>query len=179
MADARLARRIAAAYHAGVPDDGFNSRNRYHRQMLLPGIGEEGQQRLESAHVLIVGCGAPAELPPRAPTPPPAEARSPALSFEAAQAEVEAGCGGRLVRAVAFGSWVEAAPELLTDGAELDAPHDESEVELYSASDGQIRVRFAGKGEIGGKPFTGSHPITAGALVRCGQTSFVLQPWHA
>lgn len=32
--------------------------NRYHRQMLLPGIGEEGQRRLRESHGLIVGCGA-------------------------------------------------------------------------------------------------------------------------
>ena len=31
---------------------------RYHRQMLLPGIGEHGQQRLAQSHALIVGCGA-------------------------------------------------------------------------------------------------------------------------
>lgn len=31
---------------------------RYHRQMLLPGIGREGQERLATARVLIVGCGA-------------------------------------------------------------------------------------------------------------------------
>ena len=32
--------------------------DRYHRQMLLPGIGQDGQARIRSAHVLIVGCGA-------------------------------------------------------------------------------------------------------------------------
>ena len=32
--------------------------NRYHRQMLLPGFGEDGQRRLLRARVLIVGCGA-------------------------------------------------------------------------------------------------------------------------
>ncbi len=31
---------------------------RYHRQMLLPGFGEEGQRKLLKAKVLIVGCGA-------------------------------------------------------------------------------------------------------------------------
>jgi len=31
---------------------------RYHRQMLLPQIGEEGQRRLREAHALVVGCGA-------------------------------------------------------------------------------------------------------------------------
>ena len=31
---------------------------RHHRQMLLPGIGENGQAALASAHVLVAGCGA-------------------------------------------------------------------------------------------------------------------------
>jgi len=37
---------------------GAGSLDRYHRQMLLPGIGEAGQQRLARAHAAIVGCGA-------------------------------------------------------------------------------------------------------------------------
>lgn len=32
--------------------------NRYHRQMLLAGIGEAGQQRVRQSHALVVGCGA-------------------------------------------------------------------------------------------------------------------------
>jgi molybdopterin/thiamine biosynthesis adenylyltransferase len=32
--------------------------SRYHRQMLLPGFGEEGQKRLLASSALIVGCGA-------------------------------------------------------------------------------------------------------------------------
>ncbi|MBI4909255.1 MAG: ThiF family adenylyltransferase [Acidobacteria bacterium] len=35
-----------------------SARERYSRQILFPGIGEEGQQRLLDAHVAIVGCGA-------------------------------------------------------------------------------------------------------------------------
>src|SRR5882672_11561453 len=31
---------------------------RYSRQILFSGIGAEGQQKLEAAHVAIVGCGA-------------------------------------------------------------------------------------------------------------------------
>ncbi len=31
--------------------------NRYHRQILLPEIGEEGQKQLKQAHVLLVGAG--------------------------------------------------------------------------------------------------------------------------
>src|SRR5688572_28916221 len=31
---------------------------RYNRQILLPGIGETGQQRLLESRVLLVGCGA-------------------------------------------------------------------------------------------------------------------------
>ena len=33
-------------------------RERYSRQILFPGIGEEGQQKLLDSHVAIVGCGA-------------------------------------------------------------------------------------------------------------------------
>lgn len=32
--------------------------DRYHRQMLLPGIGEEGQRKLMNAKVFVCGCGA-------------------------------------------------------------------------------------------------------------------------
>lgn len=32
--------------------------SRYHRQMLLPEIGEAGQERLRDAHILLIGCGA-------------------------------------------------------------------------------------------------------------------------
>lgn len=32
--------------------------DRYHRQMLLPGIGVEGQSRLLASHAMLVGCGA-------------------------------------------------------------------------------------------------------------------------
>ena len=32
--------------------------HRYHRQILLPGIGEAGQRRLLESHALVVGCGA-------------------------------------------------------------------------------------------------------------------------
>jgi adenylyltransferase/sulfurtransferase len=34
------------------------SLDRYHRQMLLPGFGEEGQRKLQHSTALIVGCGA-------------------------------------------------------------------------------------------------------------------------
>jgi molybdopterin/thiamine biosynthesis adenylyltransferase len=36
----------------------MDSISRYHRQMLLAGIGEEGQRRLRESHALVVGCGA-------------------------------------------------------------------------------------------------------------------------
>lgn len=38
--------------------DPFTGDARYHRQMLLPGIGTAGQDRLGRAHALVVGCGA-------------------------------------------------------------------------------------------------------------------------
>jgi len=31
---------------------------RYHRQMLLPGFGEDGQRRLLGSTVMVLGCGA-------------------------------------------------------------------------------------------------------------------------
>ena len=36
----------------------INDLVRYHRQMLLPGFGEEGQRRLAESTVLLLGCGA-------------------------------------------------------------------------------------------------------------------------
>ena len=44
---------LAGATHRAPPDT-----ERYSRQILFPGIGESGQQRLAAAHVAIVGCGA-------------------------------------------------------------------------------------------------------------------------
>ena len=31
--------------------------NRYTRQMVLPQVGRDGQDRIEAAHVLVVGAG--------------------------------------------------------------------------------------------------------------------------
>ncbi|MDY7108823.1 MAG: HesA/MoeB/ThiF family protein, partial [Planctomycetota bacterium] len=39
-------------------DTNRQSPARYHRQTLLPQIGEEGQRRLRAAHALVIGCGA-------------------------------------------------------------------------------------------------------------------------
>jgi hypothetical protein len=64
-----------------------------------------------------------------------------------------------------------------TADCHIRVPHDGPEIEIYGANDGQIRVRFSGKGEMDGRPFTGEHPVTAGAVVRCGAVSMVLQPW--
>jgi molybdopterin-synthase adenylyltransferase len=44
---------IAASIPDSIPDN-----DRYSRQILFPGIGASGQQRLASAHAAIVGCGA-------------------------------------------------------------------------------------------------------------------------
>src|ERR1700735_4038063 len=35
-----------------------DDRDRYSRQILFPGIGEQGQQRLLDARVVVAGCGA-------------------------------------------------------------------------------------------------------------------------
>ena len=48
---------IAETSPASVADRTLD-RDRYSRQILFPGIGESGQQRLAAAHVAIVGCGA-------------------------------------------------------------------------------------------------------------------------
>ena len=64
-----------------------------------------------------------------------------------------------------------------TSDCHVRVPQDGPEIEIYGAQDGQIRVRFSGKGEMDGRPFSGEHPVTAGALVRCGLVSMVLQPW--
>ncbi|MBL9142028.1 MAG: ThiF family adenylyltransferase [Phycisphaerae bacterium] len=41
----------------GAPETGRHFL-RYHRQVILPGFGEQAQERLRSAHALVVGCGA-------------------------------------------------------------------------------------------------------------------------
>jgi adenylyltransferase/sulfurtransferase len=47
-----------AADQAGMPDPAITDQDRYSRQVLFPGIGQAGQQRLASSHAAIVGCGA-------------------------------------------------------------------------------------------------------------------------
>ncbi len=64
------------------------------------------------------------------------------------------------------------------DDAHVRTPHDQPEVELFATKDGQVRVRYDGQGEINGRPFAKEHPVEAGALVTCGEVSFVLQPWQ-
>jgi hypothetical protein len=51
------------------------------------------------------------------------------------------------------------------------------EVEVFAHKTGQIRVRVDGAGTIEGKPFTGEHPVDAGARVQAGGISFVLLPY--
>ncbi len=41
-----------------MDNDNPHSLDRYHRQMLLPGFGEQGQKRLAASTALIIGCGA-------------------------------------------------------------------------------------------------------------------------
>ena len=59
----------------------------------------------------------------------------------------------------------------------MRVPNSEGEVEIFAGKDGQIRARFDGQGDMDGKPFSGEHPITAGATVTCGTITFVLLPW--
>jgi hypothetical protein len=60
--------------------------------------------------------------------------------------------------------------------AHVRTPHPQPVVELFATRDGQVRVRCEGEGEVNGKPFSGEHPVEAGALVRCGEVCFALQP---
>lgn len=60
--------------------------------------------------------------------------------------------------------------------AHVRVPDGCPEVEVFARKDGQVRIRCDGKGSMDGRPFSGEHPVTAGALVRCGALSFVLQP---
>src|SRR5690606_21007966 len=47
-----------APVHETRADRMTHDLTRYHRQMLLPGFGEDGQRRLAEAKVLVLGCGA-------------------------------------------------------------------------------------------------------------------------
>ncbi len=53
---------VSASASAGVAISdgagGISDQERYSRQVLFPGIGAEGQQRLAASHVAIIGCGA-------------------------------------------------------------------------------------------------------------------------
>lgn len=49
-------------------------------------------------------------------------------------------------------------------------------VEIFAGRDGRVRVSCREGGEMDGKPFRGEHPLTPGAVVRCGEVSFVLMP---
>ena len=49
---------MTLAPNADFPSPAFSSQDRYSRQVLFPGIGDQGQQKLFAAHVAIVGCGA-------------------------------------------------------------------------------------------------------------------------
>ncbi|MEM7198694.1 MAG: hypothetical protein AAF628_00395 [Planctomycetota bacterium] len=60
--------------------------------------------------------------------------------------------------------------------AHVRVPHDQPEIELFTDADGRVRVRFEGRADLGGRPISGEHPVEAGAVVRCGEVAFVLQP---
>src|SRR5271170_3437633 len=50
---------LTDAISRGNPNEALNSiKERYSRQVLFAGIGIEGQRKLASAHIAIVGCGA-------------------------------------------------------------------------------------------------------------------------
>ncbi len=54
---------------------------------------------------------------------------------------------------------------------------DEREVEVYGSADGQVRVKAPMSGVMDGKPIGNDHPVTAGAVLRFGKLSMVMQPW--
>ena len=56
-------------------------------------------------------------------------------------------------------------------------PRADVEVEIFANQSGQVRVRFEGRGTMDGKPFSGEHPVVAGAQICCGSVSLVLLPW--
>jgi hypothetical protein len=60
--------------------------------------------------------------------------------------------------------------------AHVLVPGDGAEVELFAGLDGQVRVRCDSACTMDGRPFTGEHPVTAGAVVTCGDLTLVLQP---
>ena len=53
-----------------------------------------------------------------------------------------------------------------------------SEVEVFAASTGQIRVACAAGGTIDGNAFKGEHPVDAGQVVTAAGVTFVLLPWR-
>ncbi len=64
--------------------------------------------------------------------------------------------------------------------AHICVPGADEEVEIFANKDGQIRVRCKAGGEMDGRPFSGEHPITAGAMLSCAGVTFTLHPWsHA
>lgn len=50
-------------------------------------------------------------------------------------------------------------------------------LELFAGSDGRIRVRAEGGGEIDGVPFDGEHPVAGGVFVSALGVGFSIQPW--
>lgn len=57
-------------------------------------------------------------------------------------------------------------------------PRATGEIEVYAASNGQMRVHCAGGGTIDRRPFRGEHPVAAGQVVEAAGISFVMYPWH-
>ncbi|MBL8728814.1 MAG: hypothetical protein JNM25_10315 [Planctomycetes bacterium] len=57
-------------------------------------------------------------------------------------------------------------------------PRATGEVEVYAASNGQMRVHCAAGGTIDGAPFRGEHPVAAGQVVEAAGISFLMYPWH-
>lgn len=54
----------------------------------------------------------------------------------------------------------------------------QQEIEVFADRDGRIRVAVPGPATMDGRPFSGEHPVTAGASIAVGEVSLVMVPWQ-
>ncbi|MBI5853130.1 MAG: hypothetical protein HZB39_19135 [Planctomycetes bacterium] len=54
----------------------------------------------------------------------------------------------------------------------------QQEIEVFADRDGRIRVAVPGSATMDGRPFTGDHPVAAGASIAVGDVSLVMVPWQ-
>lgn len=99
--------------------------DRYHRQTLLPGFGEEGQQRVRAARVLIVGCGA--------------------LGSLAGELLVRAGVGSLVIADRDFVEWTNLQRQVLFDESDAAGalPKAEAARQKLAAINSDVRIEAA------------------------------------